>query len=46
MRTRPFSFYTYQIVPRITKTATVQLAASKRAKGITGDDEYEYDGKR
>ena len=38
------SFYTRQIVPRITKTATVQLAASKRAKGITGDEEYEDDG--
>jgi len=38
------SFYTRQIVPRITKTATVQLATSKRAKGITGDDEYEDDG--
>jgi len=38
------SFYTRQIVPRITKTATVQLAASKRAKGIIGDDEYEDDG--
>jgi chorismate mutase len=38
------SFYTRQIVPRITKTATVQLAAAKRAKGIIGDDEYEDDG--
>ena len=38
------SFYTRQIVPRITKTATVQLAASKRAKGIIGDEEYEDDG--
>jgi len=38
------SFYTRQIVPRITKTATVQLATSKRAKGIIGDDEYEDDG--
>jgi len=38
------SFYTRQIVPRITKTATVQLAASKRANGIIGDDEYEDDG--
>ena len=38
------SFYTRQIVPRITKTATIQLAASKRANGITGDDEYEDDG--
>jgi len=38
------SFYTRQIVPRITKTATVQLAASKRARGIIGDEEYEDDG--
>ena len=38
------SFYTRQIVPRITKTATVQLAASKRANGIIGDEEYEDDG--
>lgn len=38
------SFYTRQLVPRITKTATVQLAASKRAKGIVGDEEYEDDG--
>ena len=37
------SFYTRQIVPRITKAATVQLAASKQAKGIIGDDEYEDD---
>ena len=29
---------------RITKAATVQLAASKRAKDIIGDDEYEDDG--
>jgi len=38
------SFYTRQIVPRITKTATVRLAASKRANGIIGDEEYEDDG--
>jgi chorismate mutase len=38
------SFYTSEIVPRITKTATDQLAASKRANGITGDEEYEDDG--
>ncbi|KAF9648169.1 chorismate mutase [Thelephora ganbajun] len=38
------SFYTRQIVPRITKTATIQLAASKRANGIIGDGEYEDDG--
>ena len=29
---------------QITKTATVQLAASKRVKGTIGDDEYEDDG--
>ena len=38
------SFYTQQIVPRITKRATAQLAASKRARGIVSDDEYEDDG--
>jgi len=38
------SFYTRQIVPRITKTATIRLATSKRASGIIGDDEYEDDG--
>ena len=38
------SFYTRQIVPRITKTATVRLAATKRANGIIGDEEYEDDG--
>jgi chorismate mutase len=38
------SFYTRQIVPRITKSATLTLAASKRANGITGDAEYEDDG--
>ncbi|KAF9781799.1 chorismate mutase, partial [Thelephora terrestris] len=38
------SFYTRQIVPRITKRSTIQLAACKRAKGIIGDEEYEDDG--
>lgn len=38
------SFYTRQIVPRITKKATVQFAAAKRARGIIGDEEYEDDG--
>lgn len=38
------SFYTRQIVPRITKRATVQFAAAKRARGIIGDEEYEDDG--
>ncbi|KAJ7069729.1 chorismate mutase [Mycena amicta] len=38
------SFYVRTIVPRITRRATVILAASKRAKGITGDEEYEDDG--
>ncbi|TBU28653.1 chorismate mutase [Dichomitus squalens] len=38
------SFYTQSIVPRITRAATIALAAVKRANGITGDDEYEDDG--
>ncbi|KAJ6508737.1 chorismate mutase [Mycena sanguinolenta] len=38
------SFYVRTIVPRITRRATVALAASKRAQGITGDDEFEDDG--
>jgi len=38
------SFYTRSIVPRITRRATLALAASKRANGITGDDEFEDDG--
>ncbi len=38
------SFYIQAIVPRITRPATLALAAMKRAKGITGDDEYEDDG--
>ncbi|KAK0202011.1 chorismate mutase [Desarmillaria ectypa] len=38
------SFYTRTIVPRITRHATLLLAASKRAKGIAGDEEYEDDG--
>ncbi|PBK97412.1 chorismate mutase [Armillaria gallica] len=38
------SFYTRTIVPRITRHATLLLAASKRAKGIVGDAEYEDDG--
>ncbi|KZT73723.1 chorismate mutase [Daedalea quercina L-15889] len=38
------SFYTRSIVPRITAQATLALATAKRAKGITGDDEYEDDG--
>ncbi|KAK0464265.1 chorismate mutase [Desarmillaria tabescens] len=38
------SFYTRTIVPRITRHATLLLAASKRAKGIVGDEEYEDDG--
>ncbi|PCH40060.1 chorismate mutase [Wolfiporia cocos MD-104 SS10] len=38
------SFYTRAIIPRITRQATLSLAAAKRAKGITGDDEYEDDG--
>ncbi|KAI0755020.1 chorismate mutase [Daedaleopsis nitida] len=38
------SFYTQAIVPRITRPATLALAALKRAYGISGDDEYEDDG--
>jgi chorismate mutase len=38
------SFYTRAIVPRITRRATLSLAAKKRAQGITGDEEYEDDG--
>ncbi|KAF7977795.1 hypothetical protein HWV62_281 [Athelia sp. TMB] len=38
------SFYTRSIVPRITRRATLTLAAKKRASGILGDDEYEDDG--
>ncbi|KIJ62637.1 hypothetical protein HYDPIDRAFT_93901 [Hydnomerulius pinastri MD-312] len=38
------SFYTRSIVPRITRRATLALAATKRSNGIIGDDEYEDDG--
>ncbi|KZV73744.1 chorismate mutase [Peniophora sp. CONT] len=38
------AFYTRSIVPRITAGATRALAASKRAKGIVGEDEQEDDG--
>ncbi|KZS93751.1 chorismate mutase [Sistotremastrum niveocremeum HHB9708] len=38
------SFYTRSIVPRISRQATLALAASRRAQGITGDGEYEDDG--
>ncbi|TFK40801.1 chorismate mutase [Crucibulum laeve] len=38
------SFYTRAIVPRITRRATLALAASKRANGIIGDEEFEDDG--
>ncbi|TFY63897.1 hypothetical protein EVG20_g6139 [Dentipellis fragilis] len=38
------SFYTRHIVSRITRPATLLLAATKRAKGITGDAEFEDDG--
>lgn len=36
--------YVKSIVPRITKQATLALAATKRARGLFGDDEYEDDG--
>ncbi|PPR04071.1 hypothetical protein CVT24_010644 [Panaeolus cyanescens] len=38
------SFYTCAIVPRITRRATLALAAKKRAKGIIGSEEFEDDG--
>ncbi|PFH54065.1 hypothetical protein AMATHDRAFT_843 [Amanita thiersii Skay4041] len=38
------SFYTRAIVPRITRHATLTLAARKRASGIKGDEEFEDDG--
>lgn len=38
------SFYTRSIIPRITRRATLSLAAQKRSKGILGDDEFEDDG--
>lgn len=38
------SFYTRAIVPRITRRATLALAAQKRAQGIIGDEEFEDDG--
>ncbi|KAG1746011.1 chorismate mutase [Suillus paluster] len=38
------SFYTRSIVPRITRRATLALAATKRSNGIIGDEEYEDDG--
>ncbi|KAH7885217.1 chorismate mutase [Phlebopus sp. FC_14] len=38
------SFYTRSIVPRITRRATLALAATKRCNGIVGDDEFEDDG--
>ncbi|KAJ3566827.1 hypothetical protein NP233_g6751 [Leucocoprinus birnbaumii] len=38
------SFYTRAIVPRITRRATLALAAHKRQNGIYGDGEFEDDG--
>ncbi|KIY45640.1 chorismate mutase [Fistulina hepatica ATCC 64428] len=38
------SFYVHSIVPRVTRRATLALAAAKRARGIVGDAEYEDDG--
>ena len=37
-------FYTKKIVPKITKRATDELAAAKRAKGIVRDSEADDDG--
>ncbi|KAF8442838.1 chorismate mutase [Boletus edulis BED1] len=38
------AFYTRDIVPRITRRATLTLSASKRPHGIIHDDTYEDDG--
>ncbi|KZV88921.1 chorismate mutase [Exidia glandulosa HHB12029] len=38
------SFYVYSIVPAITRQASIQLSATKRACGITGPDEFDDDG--
>ncbi|KDR82810.1 hypothetical protein GALMADRAFT_220810 [Galerina marginata CBS 339.88] len=38
------SFYTCSIIPRITRRATLALAAKKRAQGISGREEFEDDG--
>lgn len=38
------SFYTRAIVPLITRRATKALAAFKRAKGVSGGEEFEDDG--
>jgi len=38
------SFYTCAIIPRITRGATLALAAMKRANGVTGSEEFEDDG--
>jgi len=38
------SFYICAIVPRITRRATLSLAAKKRANGIIGSEEFEDDG--
>lgn len=38
------SLYIRSIVPRITKLATLQLSAARRAQGVIGDAEYEDDG--
>jgi chorismate mutase len=37
-------FYTRSIIPRITRHATLSLAAMKRANGIAGAEEFEDDG--
>ncbi|EJD50883.1 chorismate mutase [Auricularia subglabra TFB-10046 SS5] len=38
------SFYVYSIVPAISRQASLQLAAQKRACGISGPDEFDDDG--
>lgn len=38
------SFYVYSIVPAISRQATLQLSAQRRAAGIKGSGEYDDDG--
>lgn len=38
------AFYIHSIVPRISRQATLILAAMKRAQGVMGEDEFEDDG--
>lgn len=38
------AFYIFHIVPRISRQATLILAAMKRSQGVKGEDEFEDDG--